>query len=163
MTKLVSDSDFAQIRSAAFDVSETFLQKEIVYRLFKDSMSRMNSDSNKNTNYENFNVLGLVVWSEKKPLETRQGIVDLSDGHVLFNIDQLKAVQNVTIIPAPIPPDTEVITKLYSGDYRLMQEGQDRLIIDGEEMFVLMIQEKGQLKDQNVMMKVFFQKQAPAI
>lgn len=162
MTKLLTDSDFAEIRSAIGDVSETFLQKEITYRLFQDAMSRMNSDGNRNATYYDCPVNGLIVWSEKQPIETRQGIVDLSDGYILLNYDAIEAIT----YPVPEVEEGEeapIPEKVFFGSGLLMQEAQDRLIIDGEEMLILMVQQIGQLKDRNVMIKLFFQKQAPSL
>ena len=148
MTKFLTDSDFAEIRGAIADVSETFLQKEVSYRLFRESMSRMSTDQNKSATYEDFKVMGLVVWSERKPIESRTGISDLSDGYLLLNIDQLKQITG-----------EESGTLWNDEDTLMMNEGTDRVVIDGAEMKVLLVQPLGQLKDTEVVMKVFFEKQ----
>jgi len=151
MSKLLTDQDFTDIRSAIGDVSETFLQKEITYKLFQESMNRMNTDQNKHSSYERFDLMGLIKWETTEPQETRQGVSHLQNGYVLFNIDALLSVTGES--GGVLISDENGVLSV------LMLETVDRIEIDGEEMLVTLVQQIGQLKDRNVMLKVFFARQ----
>ena len=150
MTKLLTDQDFAEIRANLKDVTDTFLTKDVTYRLFQESMTRMNSDSNKNATYEDFILQSLVIHASNPPLESRQGIADLGEDYLLFSMDVLLAAVN----------DNEAV--LFGEDGAMLMTGpQDRLVIDGEEMLVDSVTPIGPLNGTEVLVKVIFKKQLP--
>ncbi len=142
MAKLISDSEFAEIRTVINDVSETFLQKTVTYKLKTVSMDRMNRDRNEKGSFQDVNLDVLVVWDETEVETDRtNGVMDLSDGYLLVNWDYLET------------------TPLLDSGVLKTNIGADRVIVDDKELILIGIEKLGQLKDTFTVLKFYIKKQ----
>jgi len=138
MTKLLTDSDFAQIRTAVNDISESFLQKTVVYKRKIESLDRMNRDLNVKGSFSDVNLDVLVVWEQTEVVTDRTtGTMDLSDGYILVNYDAIAATSLMISV--------KLITNV----------AIDKIVLDGSEMRLIGIETLGQLKDTFTMVKFY--------
>lgn len=138
MTKLLTDSDFAQIRTAVNDISESFLQKTVVYKRKIESLDRMNRDLNVKGSFSDVNLDVLVVWEQTEVVTDRTtGTMDLSDGYILVNYDAIAA------------------TSLMISGKLITNVAIDKIVLDGSEMRLIGIETLGQLKDTFTMVKFY--------
>ncbi|RUP41614.1 MAG: hypothetical protein EKK63_04995 [Acinetobacter sp.] len=145
MSSLLSDNDFDEIRSAIKDVTDTFMQKPIMYHLDSNTATRMMKDINSERSYTVLNLLGLVVWENNnkdgKNDQNRTGDVDLTIGYVLINFE-----------------DGEAAGILNNLDELLITPPQDKISFDGSEYKIIGVNVIGQLKSKECLVKFHIKK-----
>ena len=141
MTKLISDSDFADIRVVLNDVGETFLQLDISYKRHAattgDAFGWGQGTGNLDTN---ITIPGLMVWSTDQGgqlVVKREGKYDYNEGYILFMYDKLVELGQVL-------PDKRLA----------LGAAKDSVTVNGEELEITGINSAGQLKDTDVVVKV---------
>lgn len=146
MVKLISDAQFAQIRQVGNDVIETFGQKPVTYRLDSNAATRWNRDNATQRAYTDKELTGLVVWMDTPEkvatMQRETGAIDFGDGYVLLAYD-----------------DCEPLGLIGSNTELLTNPPQDRVAFDGQEYYVQGVVKAGQLKDVEVVVKVYFSKE----
>lgn len=152
MAKFLSDSDFAEIRTAINDTVETFAQKPVLYKLTTEqAMDRFGRDKHLANNKTKFDLLGLVVWSvPDSELNVEDiGKYDFSMGYVLFSWDYL--VEKELIITGTDESNNPTSIPAFKPEV-------DLIVIEGETLEVMGVNIAGQLKDKECVVKVFFKR-----
>lgn len=149
MSTLLTDNDFDEIRSAIKDVTDTFMQKPIIYHLDSNTATRMMKDINTQRNFTAINLLALVVWenqnNEGKNETSRVGDIDLTVGYVLINFE-----------------DAKVAGILNNLDELLINPPQDKISFTGMDYDIIGVNVIGQLKDKECLVKFHIQKKIRA-
>lgn len=145
MAKLLTDADFAEIRTAINDVVETFAQLPITYKKLKRrTLSRFNRETTSNQSFTDYSFNALEVWEKNEKgfdKADEKGIWDFSEGYLLIAFD-------------------EVIAKgLIDTNGNLAMESEvDKVVIRTIQYDIVGIVKIGQLKDQEVLVKIQFKK-----
>lgn len=144
--RLISDSEFAEIRQVINDVQDTFYGEDILYKMDNNTITRWQKDVQLQRTYNDITFKGLIVWEnssgdgeDKKKLT---GSYDYTQGYVLVKYDealQKGVVNNQDNFTTTTPQDLIRFNKI---DY----------YISGINMI-------GQLWDKNCVVKIHIQKQ----
>ena len=143
MAKLLSDSDFDEIRSVLNDVQDTFYQRTVVYKMDTNTVTRWMKDIASERTYVDKTLNGQVVWGTsqgKSDTEKKQeGTYDPGEGYVLLKYDDM-------LLEGLIDADTALT----------VTSPQDRIKFDNIVYYITSVVKVGQLKDKEVLVKVFF-------
>lgn len=138
---LLSAAERLEIFAAIHDVTDTFCQLPIAYELRGDSLDWANEDRN-DEEVTIYNLMGLIVYSDKKIDLKQYGVQDLGDGYVLFNWEDLQAAG------------------LINGDnFPIMDPARDYMTAQGVRLRALAVPPLGQLGIRQAVVKVFFMKE----
>lgn len=141
---LISPATFAKLRTVFKEVTDTFGQKAIVYKLKGTSLSRFNQDR-AGDGLTDYNLTGVVVWekdnNESKTTEKKQGAFDYGEGYVALNI--------LDCTTAGLMANNLFIGKPES----------DYVEFDGNVYKITGINMVGQFPDEYVLVKVHFRKE----
>lgn len=143
---LISPAQQAKIKQAIESVTDTFMQKPLIYRKYGESLDRFNENRRNNQKLTEYNILGLVVWGSLEGDKTAmdslgRGGVDMSDGYIAFHVKDLLAVGLVDVL-------RNFVGKSNS-DYIIDQGIEHRII--GHSL-------KGQFISENLIVKIYIQK-----
>ena len=155
MASLITDAEFAEIRSAINDVMDTFALVPATYRLRKANVpsrfKRDNKRADQTAGYDDVAINVLIVWddgTERGQIAVMQsGAYDFSEGRVYMKYDDAIATS---------PP-------LVDGSKNLvMQAEKDLFKFNNVEYDIIGVQLLGQLKDTDVLCELHIKKQLKA-
>ena len=144
MPSFLTDEDFAEIRSAIQDVTDTFLRLPITFKKLTGHLSRFSGDRKKTKTTSDIVVNGLIVWggggSSDGQFEIDEtGKRDLDEGYILFNFDDMET--------AGLTDNENVI----------VMEG-DTIIARDINYKITGVEPLGQLKDKDCVVKIYIKK-----
>ena len=148
MAILISDDEFNDIRASIRDVTDTFLRKVIVYKHKTVKSNRAMMDINKKAFYDDYNINTLIVMNDGtrggSEFEfTINGAVDRAEGYALLNFDELQEQNLVDVMENFVPGAMN-----------------DFVFFNDEMKEVIAVVRKGQLKDKDCVIKVYFKTMA---
>lgn len=145
MAKFLTDTDFADIRSAVNDAIETFAQLEVTYKkLRKRTRSRFNRELTTDQNFDDYILNVLEVWEKNEKGMSQvdeKGKWDFSEGYLLVQFDAIETLGLVDV----------------NGNITMDQD-VDKVLIKGVEYEVNGVITLGQLKDKDCLVKIQFKK-----
>lgn len=144
--RLISDSEFAEIREVINDVQDTFYGEDITYRMDNNTVTRWQKDIQLQRTYTDIICKGLAVWENKSGdgEDTKQliGSHDYTQGYVLIKYDE---AQEKGIVD--------------NTDNFVTKTPQDLIVFNGATYDITGINMIGQLWDKNCVVKIHIQKQ----
>lgn len=144
---LISPDQRTQIKNGINSVTDTFMQKPLVYKRYSETLDRFNENRRPAQQLQSYSVLGFIVWGELEGDKTTMdadgnGGFDESTAYVLFNIKDLIAV-------GLVDSDKNFIGKANT----------DYIVDQNEELRVIGHTLIGQLIDENLLIKIYIEKQ----
>lgn len=139
----LSQNTIAKIRGAVKKTTDTFLQKDAVYRLKTQTVQRWGEGEGEATAYAVYNLKALYVESDNDSdiiMQKQIGNYNEAFGYFLFNFDDLDAIGLVQNGQPVMNPNTDLIT------------------CDSVEYEVLGVHPLGQLVDRFTVVKVIVKK-----
>lgn len=140
MPSLISDGEFAEIRDALRDVTDTFHQLEIIYRQYQGSIDRFQRDRNETAPVD-IPVNTFLEYKGKPVVMDQLGTLDYEELNAAFNYDYL---QGINLIDANGNP--------------VMTPDKDYMIIRGITFRIIAVTTDGQLKDTPVLVNCTLRK-----
>lgn len=145
MSRLISDSEFAEIRGVLNDVQDTFYGVLVSYKRDVNTITRWQKDVEETRKYESIELNALVVWStsdaDAELVRSVLGADDRNVGYCNVKYDQclelgiINADKNIIATPA-----------------------EDQIEINKKVYPVLGLIKLGQLWDTEVVVKILFRK-----
>lgn len=148
MPILISDDEFNEIRSAIRDVTDTFLRKVIVYKHKTVRANRAMMDVNKASGFDDYNINTLIVWNDGSrdgsEFEfTINGALNRAEGYALLSFDEMQEQNLIDVMENFVPGAMN-----------------DFVFFNDEMKEVIAVVRKGQLKDKDCVIKVYFKTMA---
>lgn len=145
MAKLISQSEFAEIRVVLNDVQETFYGTQIIYKKDKNTVTRFQRDIEEQRTYVDYNLDVLVVWNATgSSAEIVRNIIGANDE----NVGYCNVAYDEMLQAGLVDNDKNLVTK----------PAEDKLIINNKEYPILGLVKIGQLWDTEVVVKILFRK-----